>query len=69
MLPPLKDDASGSIFGGGSAAGASGGASAGLVVALVALLVTAAACLGGIVPLGGQPPIGTRLILKTERPG
>jgi hypothetical protein len=69
MLPPIKDTASGSVVGGGAASGASGGASGGLVMALVALLVMAAACLGGIVPIGGPPAVGTKLILKTERPG
>jgi hypothetical protein len=69
LLPLGRDGASGSIAGGGATGGSSGGASAGLAVALVGLLALAAACLGGIVPVGGQPPVGTRLILKTERPG
>jgi hypothetical protein len=69
LLPLGRDSASGSIAGGGATGGSSGGASAGLAVALVGLLALAAACLGGIVPVGGQPPVGTRLILKTERPG
>jgi hypothetical protein len=69
LLPLGRDSASGSIAGGGVSGGSSGGASAGLAVALVGLLASAAACLGGIVPVGGQPPVGTRLILKAERPG
>ena len=69
LLPFDRDSSSGGIAGGGATGGSSGGASAGLAVALVGLLALAAACLGGIVPVGGQPPVGTRLILKTERPG
>jgi len=69
LLPLDRDSSSGGIAGGGATGGSSGGASAGLAVALVGLLALAAACLGGIVPVGGQPPVGTRLILKTERPG
>jgi hypothetical protein len=69
LLPVVKDSASGSIAGGGATGGSSGGASAGLAVALVGLFASVAALLGGIVPVGGQPPAGTRLILKAERPG
>jgi hypothetical protein len=69
LLPLVRDSASGSIPGGGLTGGSSGGASAGLAVALVGLFVLAVASLGGIVSLGGQPPVGTRLILKAERPG
>ena len=69
LLRLVRDSASGSIAGGGATGGSSGGASAGLAVALIGLFASAAAFLGGIVPIGGQPPVGTRLILKAERPG
>ena len=69
LLRLVRDSTSGSIAGGGATGGSSGGASAGLAVALIGLFASAAAFLGGIVPVGGQPPAGTRLILKAERPG
>jgi len=69
LLRLVRDSASGGIAGGGATGGSSGGASAGLAVALIGLFASAAAFLGGIVPIGGQPPVGTRLILKAERPG